>query len=102
MNYRKIDISEIPVDLTEAKEALSKIKRDTLYEDAIAREDKEAYLFLEAKHNEKGKKGKSIRVNSYRVEYLERFCGYKPVEKKKPTYRAKSMMDKAAEFFKDK
>lgn len=101
MEYKKIDVSAIPPNIADAKDALSKIKRETLYEDAMARNDKEAYLFLEAKHEEKGKKGKPIRVNSYRVEYLERFCGYKPVGKKKPAYRAKTMMDRAAEFFKD-
>lgn len=83
------------IDITNVN--IQRLKLEHLYADAYARGDAAAIKWL----NEKAMteievptktgttKKKFLSVNSYRVEYLEKFCGYVKNDAKKETAKGK-------------
>ena len=79
-----------------ANVSIQRLKLEHLYADAYARGDDTALQWLDEKamtEIEVAKAGvtkkKYLPVNSYRVEYLEKFCGYVKKDAKKETAKSK-------------
>lgn len=76
---------------------IQRLKLDHLFADATARGDAAAIQWLREKAMTEIEvttkagvtKKKFLSVNSYRVEYLEKFCGYVKKEAKKKTTKSK-------------
>ena len=88
MSTNKIDITSVNIQ---------RLKLEDLYADAYARDDAAAIQWLNEKAmteievptKDGGTKKKYLSVNSYRVEYLEKFCGYVKTTAKKETAKDK-------------
>lgn len=83
------------IDITNAN--IQRLKLEDLYADAYARDDAAAVQWLDEKAmteievptKDGGTKKKYLSVNSYRVEYLEKFCGYVKTTVKRETAKDK-------------
>lgn len=77
--------------------SIQRLKLENLYADAYARGDAAAVQWLNDKAMTEvevvtksgATKKKFLSVNSYRVEYLEKFCGYVKNDAKKETTKSK-------------
>lgn len=85
------------IDITAPQFTIQKLTLESLVADAVARKDKEALQWIEEESNKdvtrKQKDGttRTVKqpVNSFRVAYLEKFCGYsKPAATQRVTLTA--------------
>ena len=87
---------------------VASVKFEDMVKDAEDRHDALAYLWLDAKRKttveRTGKDGNTItarlNIQTYRVEYLRRFCGYAPKVNK--DIEEDALMEKAAASFSKK
>lgn len=101
MKYKQIDITTL------TKESIKKIQMEDLVSDAAARKDKDAYDWLcniVQANQQANDPRKRKRINSIRMEYLAKFCGYKSSDKK-AGFKTKQdkyqiLLDSVADVFK--